>query len=152
MSGAERGICPSPTGVQAASSITAAHYHMTESLSSVKYEDTNGSEHASAIASSSFGMEDRSEVPDPAIIDALKNSKERLFVLRLGEEMELFIQDRGCVKRTANQDLSDLTDIGASVGMCHSDTLQTQPITECSSTDAHNITDFDPRPTWRRRI
>ncbi|KAG8928884.1 hypothetical protein FRC02_006255 [Tulasnella sp. 418] len=36
--------------------------------------------------------------PDPAIIDALKNPKERLFVLKLGESMESLIAERTSVQ------------------------------------------------------
>ncbi len=39
-------------------------------------------------------VNDESEVPDGAIIDALKSAKERLFVLRIGEQMEILIQER----------------------------------------------------------
>jgi hypothetical protein len=42
----------------------------------------------------SASVEDDPDAPDSAIIDALKNAKERLFVLKLGEQMEFLIQDR----------------------------------------------------------
>lgn len=44
--------------------------------------------------SSSVNAEDDPDAPDSAIIDALKSAKERLFVLKLGEQMESLIQDR----------------------------------------------------------
>ena len=34
--------------------------------------------------------------PDPQIVEALK-SKDRLYVLKLGEQMETLIRERGCV-------------------------------------------------------
>ncbi|KAF8327210.1 uncharacterized protein EI90DRAFT_2975212 [Cantharellus anzutake] len=46
------------------------------------------------IGPSTTTVNDESEVPDGAIIDALKNAKERLFVLRIGEQMENLIQER----------------------------------------------------------
>ena len=43
---------------------------------------------------SSMYVEDDPDAPDSAIIDALKSAKERLFVLKLGEQMESLILDR----------------------------------------------------------
>jgi heme-binding NEAT domain protein len=58
------------------------------------YETSSVNDFSSVVASSSSTFTEETEAPDPAIVDALRNAKERLFVLKLGEDMENLIDQR----------------------------------------------------------
>lgn len=66
----------------------------SQDSSTTRFDGSSVNDFTSTIASSSSPTSEDIEVPDPAIIDALKNAKERLFVLKLGEGMESLIDQR----------------------------------------------------------
>ena len=66
----------------------------SQDTSAASYENSSANDLSSIVASSSFTSNEESEAPDPAIVDALRNAKERLFVLKLGENMENIIDQR----------------------------------------------------------
>ena len=68
----------------------------SESSTAVNYDDPAQDDYSSAVASSSsvVGIESEADGPDPAVRDALKSSKERIYVLKLGEDMESLIQQQ----------------------------------------------------------
>jgi len=63
------------------------------------YEASSLNDLGPATASSSSTLNEEPEAPDPAIVDALRNAKERLFVLKLGESMENLVEQRRRVCR-----------------------------------------------------
>lgn len=70
-------------------------------MSNQSYDASSGNDFTSTVASSSSPSSESPEAPDPAIVDALKNAKERLFVLKLGENMESLIDHRKYATRNA---------------------------------------------------
>lgn len=89
------------TSVTSSSSAAAFNLHDDPTLHDA-YPIASGSSSSMTAAGGGFGAEselstDSSLGPDPAVRDALKSTKERLFVLKLGEEMEVLIQDQRCV-------------------------------------------------------
>lgn len=58
------------------------------------YETSSLNDFSSVVASSSSTFTEETDAPDPAIVDALRNAKERLFVLKLGENMENLVEQR----------------------------------------------------------
>lgn len=74
--------------------LSSARTTRSQDSLTTNYDSLASNEFTSTLASSSSPSNESPEAPDPAIIDALKNAKERLFVLKLGENMETLIDQR----------------------------------------------------------
>lgn len=87
---AERSLFTSPIA-------SSPSYNPASSMSVLNAKPESSSTLTGAMEpSTAAGMGVDAEPPDPQILEALKN-KDRIYVLKLGEQMEALIKERGCV-------------------------------------------------------